>query len=50
MASVYLALDLKHRRKVAIKLIRPNVAAVVGAERSLHEIQVTANLLMPWAA
>ena len=47
MATVYLAHDLKHHRKVAVKLIRPNVAAAVGAERFLHEIQVTANLQHP---
>ena len=47
MASVYAAIDLKHHRKVALKLLRPNVAAVVGAERFLHEIRVTANLQHP---
>jgi len=47
MATVYLAVDLKHERKVAIKLLRPNVAGVVGPERFLQEIRVTANLQHP---
>ncbi|MEO8453485.1 MAG: serine/threonine-protein kinase, partial [Gemmatimonadota bacterium] len=47
MATVYSAVDLKHHRKVAIKLLRANVSAVVGAERFLHEIRVTANLQHP---
>ena len=33
MATVYLAEDLKHRRKVAVKVLRPELAAVIGAER-----------------
>jgi eukaryotic-like serine/threonine-protein kinase len=44
MATVYLAEDLKHKRKVAIKVLRPELAAVIGAERFLKEIEVTANL------
>ena len=44
MATVYLALDLKHDRKVAIKVLRPELAAVIGAERFLSEIKTTANL------
>ncbi len=47
MATVYLAEDLKHRRKVAIKVLRPELAAVIGAERFLSEIQTTANLQHP---
>ncbi len=47
MATVYLAEDLKHRRKVAIKVLRPDLAALVGAERFLKEIDVTANLQHP---
>ena len=47
MATVYAAVDVKHGRKVAIKLLRTSVAAVVGAERFLQEIQVTANLQHP---
>ena len=36
MATVYLAEDLKHRRKVALKVLRPELAAVIGAERFLR--------------
>ncbi len=47
MATVYLAHDLKHDRKVAIKVLRPELAAVIGAERFLAEIRTTANLHHP---
>jgi serine/threonine-protein kinase len=47
MATVYLAEDLKHKRKVAVKVLRPELAAVIGAERFLKEIEVTANLQHP---
>jgi serine/threonine protein kinase len=47
MATVYLAQDLKHDRKVAIKVLRPELAAVIGAERFLSEIKTTANLHHP---
>ncbi|MEO5826231.1 MAG: protein kinase [Gemmatimonadales bacterium] len=47
MATVYLAEDLKHHRKVAIKVLRPELAAVIGAERFLSEIRTTANLQHP---
>ncbi len=47
MATVYLAQDLKHHRKVAIKVLRPELAAVIGAERFLSEIKTTANLQHP---
>ena len=47
MASVYLAEDLKHERKVALKILRPELAAVLGAERFLSEIKTTANLQHP---
>lgn len=47
MATVYLAEDLKHHRKVAVKVLRPALAAVLGAERFLKEIEVTANLQHP---
>jgi len=47
MASVYLAEDVKHQRKVAIKILRPELAAVIGAERFLTEIRTTANLQHP---
>ncbi len=38
MATVYLADDLKHERKVALKVLKPELAALVGAERFLGEI------------
>ncbi len=47
MATVYLAQDLKHDRKVAIKVLKPELGAVLGAERFLSEIKVTANLQHP---
>jgi len=47
MATVYLAQDLKHERKVAVKVLRPELAAVIGAERFLSEIKTTANLQHP---
>ncbi|MCZ6812020.1 MAG: protein kinase, partial [Planctomycetota bacterium] len=47
MAKVYLADDIKHERKVALKVLKPELAAVVGAERFLAEIKVTANLQHP---
>ena len=47
MATVYLAHDIKHDRKVAIKVLRPELAAVIGAERFLKEIKTTANLQHP---
>ncbi len=47
MATVYLADDLKHERKVALKVLQPELAAVVGAERFLAEIKTTANLQHP---
>ncbi len=47
MATVYLAHDLKHARQVAIKLLRPELSAAIGAERFLIEIKVTANLQHP---
>jgi hypothetical protein len=47
MATVYLADDLKHERKVALKVLKPELAAVVGAERFLAE---TANVLSTGAA
>ncbi len=47
MATVYLAQDLKHERKVALKVLRPELAAVIGAERFLTEIKTTANLQHP---
>lgn len=47
MATVYLAEDRKHRRKVAIKVMRPELATHLGAERFLREIQITAKLQHP---
>jgi hypothetical protein len=47
MATVYLAHDLRHDRKVALKVLRPELAAVIGAERFLAEIKLTANLQHP---
>ncbi len=47
MATVFLAHDLKHDRKVALKVLRPELAAVIGAERFLSEIKTTANLQHP---
>ena len=47
MATVYLAHDLKHDRSVALKVLRPELAAVLGAERFLREIAVTARLDHP---
>ena len=47
MATVYLAGDLKHDRKVAIKVLKPELAAVLGAERFVMEIKTTASLQHP---
>ena len=47
MATVYLAQDQKHARQVALKVLRPELAAVIGAERFLAEIRTTANLQHP---
>jgi tRNA A-37 threonylcarbamoyl transferase component Bud32 len=46
-AEVYLADDLKHERQVALKVLRTEVAALVGVDRFLHEIRTTANLQNP---
>jgi TolB-like protein len=47
MATVYLAEDLKHRRPVAIKVLQPDLAAAIGPERFLREIQIAAGLSHP---
>jgi serine/threonine protein kinase len=47
MATVYLAEDLKHRRKVAVKVLRPELAATLGPERFTREIEVAARLQHP---
>jgi len=47
MAVVYLAEDLKHHRRVAIKVLRPELSAIVGSERFLREIEIAATLQHP---
>ncbi len=47
MATVYLARDLKHERQVAIKVLRPELAATLGPGRFLQEIRIAANLHHP---
>ena len=47
MATVYLAEDVRHERQVAIKVLRPELAASLGADRFLREIKITANLNHP---
>jgi serine/threonine protein kinase len=47
MATVYLARDVRHERRVALKVLRPELAAVIGAARFAQEIRTTANLQHP---
>ncbi len=47
MATVYLAEDLKHHRKVAVKVMRPELAETLGAERFLREVEIAAKLSHP---
>jgi serine/threonine-protein kinase len=47
MATVYLAEDVKHHRKVAVKVLRPELAAALGADRFHREIEIAANLHHP---
>jgi serine/threonine-protein kinase len=47
MATVYLAMDVRHQRRVAVKVLRAELAAVIGAERFLAEIKTTAHLQHP---
>jgi tRNA A-37 threonylcarbamoyl transferase component Bud32 len=47
MATVYLAKDIRHKREVALKVLKPELGAVLGTERFLSEITVTANLQHP---
>ena len=47
MATVYLARDVKHSRRVALKVLKPELGAVLGVDRFLSEIRVTANLQHP---
>jgi len=47
VATVYLAEDLKHHRRVAIKVLNPEIAAALGPERFLREIELAAGLAHP---
>jgi serine/threonine-protein kinase len=47
MATVYLARDIKHDREVALKVLRPDLSAVIGTERFLSEVRITAKLDHP---
>src|SRR5262249_54277181 len=47
MATVYLAEDVRHHRRVAVKVLHPELSAVVGPERFLKEIELTASLQHP---
>jgi serine/threonine protein kinase len=47
MATVYMAYDRKHQREVALKVLRPDIAATIGAERFLNEIQIVARMVHP---
>lgn len=47
MATVFVAQDLRHHRKVAIKVLRPELAASIGAQRFLQEIEIAARLQHP---
>ena len=47
MATVYLAEDVRHHRKVALKVLRPDLAATLGPERFLREIEIAAGLTHP---
>jgi len=47
MATVYLARDVRHQRRVALKVLRPDLAATLGPDRFLQEVRVTANLQHP---
>jgi serine/threonine-protein kinase len=50
MATAYLAEDLKHHREVALKVLRPELAATLGSDRFLREIEVAARLHHPHPA
>ena len=47
MATVYLATDVRHEREVAVKVLRPDLSASIGAERFLQEIRIAARLGHP---
>jgi hypothetical protein len=47
MATVYMAYDRKHQREVALKVLRPDIAASIGGDRFLKEIQIVARMVHP---
>ena len=47
MATVYLAEDVKHRRQVAVKVLHPELAAALGGDRFVREIEIAAQLTHP---
>jgi serine/threonine protein kinase len=47
MATVYVAYDRKHRREVALKVLRPDIASTIGADRFLNEIEIVARMVHP---
>jgi serine/threonine-protein kinase len=47
MASVYLANDVRHRRKVAVKVLQPNIAEAIGSDRFMREIEIAARMNHP---
>ncbi len=47
ITTVYLAEDFKHKRRVGVKVLQPELAAVLGAERFVQEITTTSNLQQP---
>jgi serine/threonine-protein kinase len=47
IATVYLAEDVKHKRKVAVKVLRPELAATLGPDRFVREIEIAAKLSHP---
>ena len=47
MATVYLAMDQKHKRRVAVKVMRPELAATLGADRFLREVEIAGQLSHP---
>ena len=47
MATVYMAYDRKHQREVALKVLRPDIASTIGADRFLKEIQIVARMVHP---
>ena len=47
MATVYLAEDIRHRRRVALKILRPDISATIGSDRFVREIEIVAGLSHP---